>query len=159
MWAVFVGAEGESTMEAVVFAGVQGAGKSSFYKERFFSTHVRISLDPLRTRNREQRLLDVCFETEQRIVIDNTNPTRVERTRYLDQSREAGYRVAGYYFQSSVKDCLQRNADRVEQVPQVAILSTAKKLEIPSLDEGFDELWYVRISDGEFVVEEWNDEV
>ena len=41
----------------------------------------------------------------------------------------------------------------------VAIPATAKKLEIPSMDEGFDELWYVRIDDGRFVVEEWNDEV
>lgn len=146
-------------METVVFTGVQGSGKSSFYKERFFSTHLRISLDLLRTRNRENRLLDVCLDIEQRIVIDNTNPTRDERGKYLALSREAGFRVVGYYFQSRIEECLRRNANRVEQVPEVAILSTAKKLEIPSFDEGFDELWYVRIGDGEFVVEEWNDEV
>ena len=42
-------------MEAVVFAGLQASEKSSFFKERFFSTHVRISLDLLKTRNREER--------------------------------------------------------------------------------------------------------
>ena len=42
-------------MEAIVFIGLQASGKSSFYKERFFSTHVRISLDLLRTRNRERQ--------------------------------------------------------------------------------------------------------
>ena len=143
-------------METVIFMGVQGAGKSSFYKARFFSTHVRVSLDLLRTRNRETRLLEFCFDTQQKLVIDNTNPTRVERARYLSSSRHFGFRVIGYYFQSRVADCLQRNSGRSGQVPDVAILSTAKKLEVPALDEGFDELWYVRIHRGEFLVEQWN---
>jgi hypothetical protein len=33
-------------------------------------------------------------------------------------------------------------------------------MELPSLDEGFDQLFYVRIEEGGgFVVEEWQDEV
>ena len=146
-------------MEAIVFTGVQGSGKSSFYKERFFTSHVRISLDLLRTRNREQRLLDLCLETEQRFVIDNTNPTREERAKYIGSARATGFRVVGYYFQSQIQVCLDRNAAREGNVPEVAILSTAKKLEIPSLSEGFDLLRYVRISGNEFLVEDWNDAV
>jgi predicted kinase len=146
-------------MEAVILVGVQGSGKSSFYKDRFFSTHVRISLDLLKTRNRENRLLTLCLETQQRFVIDNTNPTCSERDTYITRSKEAGFRVVGYYFRSKVKECLGRNRRRSAAVPDVAILATAKKLEIPILDEGFDELWYVQIGDGRFVVEEWSDEV
>ena len=146
-------------MEAIIFTGLQGAGKSSFYKDRFFSTHVRISLDLLRTRNREELLLAFCLETQQRFVIDNTNPTRDDRTKYIGRSKEAGFRVIGYYFRSKVEECLQRNEGRTDAVPDVAIPATAKKLEIPTMDEGFDQLWYVRIDDGQFVVEEWNDEV
>lgn len=146
-------------MEAVVFTGLQASGKSSFYKERLFASHVRISLDLLRTRNREDRLLEVCLDTEQRFVIDNTNPTSDERAKYLASSQKAGFRVVGYYFRSQIGECLQRNANRTDGVPEVALLSTAKKLEIPRWDEGFDKLWYVRIDGNTFVVEEWNDEV
>ena len=32
-------------MEAIIFTGLQGSGKSSVYRERFFTTHMRISLD------------------------------------------------------------------------------------------------------------------
>lgn len=148
-------------MEGVVFVGIQGSGKSSFFKERFFSTHVRISLDLLKTRHREQQFLDACLGTEQRFVIDNTNPTRDERVRYIEAAKTARYAVVGYYFQSKVEDCLRRNSGRTEpeRVPEVAILSTAKKLELPTLDEGFDQLFYVRLEDGRSVVEEWRDEV
>lgn len=99
-------------MEAILLIGLQGAGKSSFFKERFFTTHVRISLDLLRTRYREQRLLSVCLETQQRFVIDNTNPTREERRKYIDAVTASGFAVIGYYFQSKVEDCRRRNSLR-----------------------------------------------
>ena len=159
MWACFVSVERVIEMEAVVFAGLQGSGKSSFFKTRFFATHVRVSLDVVRTRNRENRILEVCLETQQKFVIDNTNPTCDERAKYIGKSRDSGFRVIGYYFRSKVEDCLRRNEGRADQVPEVAILSMAKKLQLPRLDEGFDELWYVKIEDGKFVVEEWDDEI
>ena len=40
-------------MEAVIFVGLQASGKSTFYRERFSRTHVRINLDMLKTRHRE----------------------------------------------------------------------------------------------------------
>jgi len=149
------------SMEGIVFVGLQGSGKSSFFKERFFSTYVRISLDLLKTRHREQRFLDACLATEQRFVIDNTNPTQEERARYIEAAKAARYTVVGYYFQSRVEDCLRRNSERpeTERVPDVAILSSAKKLKLPTWEEGFDQLYYVRLEDRRFIVEEWRDEV
>lgn len=146
-------------MEAVVFIGLQASGKSSFYKERFFATHVRISLDLLRTRNRERRLLTACLESQQPFVIDNTNPTREEREKYIDAAKFYKYSVFGYYFRSKAEECLARNRQRTDQVPDVGILSTAKKLELPTLEEGFDNLKYIRLTEAGFVVEEWNNEI
>ena len=41
-------------------------------------------------------------------------------------------------------------------MPEKAILGTAGRLELPSFEEGFDKLYYVRIcSDGDFAAEEW----
>jgi predicted kinase len=145
-----------SLMEAIIFTGIQASGKSTFYKERFFTTHVRINLDMLRTRNRESILLRACLEMKQALVVDNTNVTAADRARYIALAKEAGFRVVGYYFQSSLGDSIRRNNERAlkAKVPAGAIAGMLKRLEPPTLAEGFDELYWVRIgSDGGFVVE------
>ena len=36
-----------------MLCGVQGSGKTTLYRDRFLATHVRVSMDLLRTRARE----------------------------------------------------------------------------------------------------------
>ncbi len=148
-------------MEAVIFCGIQASGKSTFFKERFFKTHVRISMDLLRTRNREGHFLETCFKTKQPFVVENTNPTRIERALYISKAKASGYRIVGYFFKTNLQDALERNNSREgkECVPEVGIKATLKKLELPSFDEGFDEMYCVEIKDGEFIIKDWSDEV
>lgn len=149
-------------MEAVIFVGIQATGKSSFYRKRFFDTHVRINLDMLKTRHREQLLVRACIEAKQPFVVDNTNPSVEERARYIESARSAGFHVTGYYFSSSVREALARNARRTgkARVPEKGIFGTRKRLQVPNLEEGFNELCYVWIDDaGSFVVEELSDEL
>ncbi len=147
-------------MQAVIFVVLQGAGKSTFYRERLFHTHGRLSLDMLKTRHRERCLLRACIEALQSFVVDNTNPTRSERQIYIRSARDAGFRVVGYYFQSRIEDCLHRNEQRQadQRVPPKGIFGTAGRMNLPELSEGFDELLYVRVDEaGGFVVEGWRD--
>lgn len=148
-------------MEAILLIGLPASGKSTFYKERFFGTHVRISRDLLKTPYRSERLLQLCLETDQRFVIDNTNPTAADRAPFIETARARKFRVDGYYFQSRIADCLARNAQRTgdDRVVDAAILTKGKHLQLPQRAEGFDRLFYVRIEGGQFVVEEWRDEV
>ena len=147
--------------EAVLLIGLQASGKSSFTRERLFDTHVRITLDMLRTRHRESLLFDACLEASQRFVIDNTNPTRADRARYIEKAKSQGFRITGYYFESAIDAALRRNASRPEstRVPDAAIRGTHGRLELPSLDEGFDSLFYVSLTTNGFDVQEWRHEV
>ena len=149
-------------MEAIIFIGIQATGKSTFFQQRFSDTHVRINLDMLKTRNRERILLAACLEARQPFVIDNTNLTRQSRAGYIRQAKAAGFSLTGYYFKSALQAALERNRRRSGKslIPEKGIISARRKLELPAFDEGFDQLFYVKIAeDGQFIVEVWTDEV
>lgn len=132
-------------MELLLFMGAQGAGKSTFFRERLFDTHVRINLDMLVTRHRERLLLEACLSAKQACAIDNTNPTRAQRAVYIERARAHGYAVHGYWFQAPLETLRERNGRRSGKacVPDVAILSTLKKFEPPAFAEGFERLFRV----------------
>lgn len=145
-------------MTLILFIGIPATGKSSFFRERFCRSHVRINLDMLKTRHREQLLVEACLAGKTALVVDNTNLTRNERERYIAPARAAGFRVVGYFFESRVADAGRRNAlrDELDRVPDKAIPGCSGRLELPNYDEGFDELFFVRLVDGgQFIVEDW----
>jgi len=142
-------------MEAAIFVGVQGSGKTSFYRERFFETHVRISLDMLRTRQREELLLAACLQGRQSFVIDNTNPLSSDRLRYIAPARAAGFSVVVYFFETSLRDAIRRNNQRTgkEKIPVPGVAATFRKLQFPKPEEDIDALYVVTISpESRFVV-------
>jgi predicted kinase len=144
-------------METIIFCGIQATGKSSFYKERFFNTHLHLSLDLLNTRNRLGRFMETCFTTQLPFVIDNTNPTREEREQYIRAAKAHHYKVIGYYFKSVIGDSLLRNSKRQgkELIPEKGVKGTYNKLQLPMLEEGYDELYYVELSGDGFMVKPW----
>ena len=142
-----------------MFTGLQASGKTSFWQQ-YFPDLAHVNLDTLHTRNKERILLDECFASGVSFVVDNTNPTRKDRERYISRAKENGYRVIGYYFQSSISACKERNSRRTGKalLPVSALAATHRTLELPGWDEGFDELYYVRIDDSSFAVEPWETE-
>lgn len=141
-----------------ILMGIQASDKTTFAR-RFLSEYEYISLDQLNTRNKEQIALENALESALSCVVDNTNPTKANRKKYLDLAKAKGYKVVGLHFRSSIEESLQRNEQRTgkAQVPLKAILATAKRLEQPSYMEGFDELYYIKIENNDFIVSKWNE--
>jgi predicted kinase len=131
-------------MEAIVLCGVQGSGKTTLYRDRFLTTHVRVAMDLLRTRQREEAFVRLCFETRQPFVVDNTNPTPAERRRYVEPARAAGFRTVAYLVEVAGAEALARNAERAgrARVSVPSVVATARRLVPPAPEEGFDELWH-----------------
>ena len=146
-----------SSVDLVVFVGLQASGKSTFYRERF-ATHEHVSKDLFpnnKNRNRRQaQLIEASLSAGSPVVVDNTNPAPEDRRAIVELGREHGARIVSYYFESGVRLCIERNRRRegMARVPDVAIYATAKRLVAPSLSEGFDELFRVRITDNSFDV-------
>ena len=144
----------------VILMGLQGSGKSTFYHRYLAEKYIRINLDTLKTRHREAMLFQKCLSEGSDMAIDNTNPTRADRARYIPAARLEGYRVIGYFLESKLQICLARNALREgeERVPDVAILGTSKKMEMPAYKEGFDELYFVANDGVEMKISKWRTE-
>ena len=143
-----IGARSERTADNSIIAAL--------LRKKFWTTTF------WRGRYRERILLKACLEAKQPFVLDNTNLTREARAETIAQARAAGFGVTGYYFQSSLAAAIERNLQRSgkAQIPLKGLLTAHRKLEVPSLDEGFDQLHYVQIGDDvQFVVKEWNDEI
>ena len=150
-------------VECVILIGLPAAGKTTFYRERLAGTHAHVSKDLMRNTRRPQRrqeqLIEEALAAGRSVVVDNTNPTADVRVPTIRLARKHAARVIGYFFPTDATDALRRNRARTgrDRVPDVAIFAARKKLEPPSLDEGFDQLFIVRLNEQErrFDVEEW----
>ena len=101
-----------------------------------------------------------AIKNEENIVIDNTNPLKEDRARYISVASGHGYKIEGYFMQSRLQDCIERNEQRTgkEKVPRNAIAATSNKLELPDYDEGFDSLYFVSFDGGKTEIQEWRTE-
>jgi predicted kinase len=151
-------------MELVVFIGLQGSGKSSFYRARFAASHVHVSKDRMRNnRNRARRqreLVEAALRAGSSVVVDNTNPRIADREELIQLGRKLGAEIVGYYFDADLQECLTRNRTRTgkERVPDVALFVTRSKLTPPSHREGFDRLYSVRVvGESQVDVSEWGE--
>ena len=147
----------EKTM--VLMIGIQGSGKSTFYQNFLADSYVRVNLDTLKTRHQESLLISDCLERSKSFVIDNTNPTKADRQRYIPLAKQAGYKVIGYFMESKLQICIARNNMRsgTAKIPSTAIAATSNKLQLPSYDEGFDELYFVKNDGQTMTVEKWRE--
>ncbi|MDQ0057929.1 AAA family ATPase [Paenibacillus harenae] len=142
-------------MEMLLFVGLQAAGKSTFFKEKWYETHMRLNMDMLRTRRREAILLDALLQAKQPFVVDNTNPTAEDRKAYIDKAQAHRFRIVGYYFVPDYLESINRNEGRSgkAKIPEIGIRSVMKKLQQPTWDEGFDDIYDVTSKNGVFTVE------
>ncbi len=133
-------------LELIVFVGLQGSGKTTWYREHFAATHVHVSKDLMpnaRAREtRQQQQIEKALAEGRSVVVDNTNPSIESRAPLIALGHRHGARVIAIYFEMHVPTSLMRNRAREgkARVPDVAIFRTKKQLVPPSLDEGFDEV-------------------
>jgi predicted kinase len=142
--------------ECVILVGLPGAGKTTFYRQRY-SSHEHISKDALPSAGnkqaRQEAALRRALAEGRSVIVDNTHVSPADRAAVIAVAREFDARVVGYYIEATTREAVARNEKRTgrAKVPKVAIFTSAKRLVPPAAEEGFDELHTIRVlEDGRF---------
>ena len=141
-------------MELVILVGLPGSGKTSFFQWRLAATHAHVSKDLMHRGARQLALIDDALRAGRPVVVDNTSPRVADRAPLIAAARRHGARVVGYVLDTPRAECLKRNRLREgrARVPDVAVHVAASRMQPPTREEGFDELYTVRAADGAFEV-------
>jgi len=132
--------------EAVILVGLPGAGKTTYYQTHLAKTHTLVSGDVQGTIKNQMSVLDACIQNAISFAVDNTNVTSASRASFIRRAEDAGYRVVCYFFDTPVRTAIGRNNHRKDKkpIPVPAILKSAKHLQPPAVEEGFDEVVVIR---------------
>jgi predicted kinase len=129
--------------EVVLLVGLQGCGKTTFYRERLAATHALVSKDAMprgahRKEDRQRRELAALLGEGLDVCVDNTQPSAAERAGVIAVAKEHGARVVGHWWPPDLPLSRRRNAARPAPVPEVGLHAAAARWEDPTPDEGFD---------------------
>lgn len=142
-------------MEVIIFSGIPGSGKSTYYRQNFQETHQLISKDLMGKKNKphKQRVqIEEALKAGKSIVVDNTNVSMGLRAEIIAFGKQYGAKIIGYEFESDdPTKCIQRNNKREGKalVPIGAIYRFFSEWEPMLYMEGFDEVYFVKVIDEE----------
>lgn len=146
------------TLEVVVMVGCPASGKSYFAKKHFESNgYAYINRDTLGTWQKCVAALENAVKSGKSAVVDNTNPDRESRKRYIDASRKHKAAVRCFLMQTSNKQARHNNVFREIINSSHVVVSDLvfngynSKFQEPTLKEGFEQI--VRVN----FVPEFND--
>jgi len=144
----------------VVLAGLPGSGKTTWAGRQLYSIlssdaiRQLIADDPaIQTIHRQvfatlRRLARQRLELRRPVTcIDSTALTRWERRPWLRLADDADCEAEAIFFDTPLETCLQRNAHRDRVVPAEVVRDMARRLEPPSIQEGFARVITLRPGD------------
>lgn len=148
-------------MELIMLVGIPTAGKSTFSSNPKYSKYIRVSSDDILqevAKERQQsyntvfkgnirfaqiammKVLRKAIEDGKSIIWDQTSLTKKQRKEKLKHI-PAHYKKTAVYFIVDLKTALQRNTQRPGKViPPEVLERMIKEYELPTLEEGFDEI-------------------
>lgn len=121
--------------------GLSSSGKTMYSKSHYHD-YERISLDEIKNHSRslESKLIEEKLRNGKNIIVDDTNLSKKIRSQHITLAKKYGARITAIHLQTSIGLIKTRNWRKHPPLPDKAINKMISQLEIPTEEEGFDQL-------------------
>ena len=136
------------SQELIINVGFAGSGKSYYTKKHILPMgYKHVNQDTLKTTNKCLKMAQKYLEQGHSVVIDNTNPTKEIRQRYiklaLSEKLSNGIEIRCFHFTTSMELSRHNNhyrscVNNIKAVPLIAYRIYNKKFAKPTMDEGYN---------------------
>ncbi|XP_032446323.1 bifunctional polynucleotide phosphatase/kinase isoform X1 [Xiphophorus hellerii] len=135
--------------EVIVAVGYPAAGKSSFFHTHIVPKgYVYVNRDTLGSWQNCVSACERALKEGRSVAVDNTNPDRESRKRYLDMAKAAGVSCRCFFFTATLEQAKHNNRFREmapsnskhAKVNDMVFHSYKKNFVAPNLSEGFSEI-------------------
>lgn len=130
-------------MTLYLFCGAPASGKSTLSKQMAEQYNAeRISFDE-RNYMRHNQMISPIVEAlinRKSVVADSVFTYVKQRKMILDAVKDIPCRKVLIYMTTPLDECLRRNANRKNHLPDFVVESFFHSLQPPTLDEGWDEI-------------------
>ena len=154
------------SLNMILVCGLPGSGKSHFSKSHFQNTdrkrinrkeirrHLHEMLnfgekwseenfnesDEFLVKHVERKTIEHLLQGKYKLLVDNTSVTKSSREAYIHLAQRMHCNIGVIFLDTPLKLCLERNRQRHDPVPGLAITNLSAALELPTEDEGFREV-------------------
>lgn len=129
-----------------VMCGIPASGKSTFSKQFAESNElVRFSYDEMRCFDLSDLMHPTinALKEGQNVIIDNVNNRIAGRKKILNYVAGIPCKKILIFMDTSLEECVKKNSLRKYPLPEHFINGMQHAMQLPTLDEGWDEIIYI----------------
>ena len=142
-------------IKITMLCGLPGSGKSTWVNQNKRENTIILSSDKIREElfgaeeiqgnpkqvfNLLYKRAEEALEQEKNVIIDSTNLSRANREKFIKRFYPLADCLSIIIFLESAEECIERQKKRDRKVPASVIRRMAQQMEMPTFDEGWDEI-------------------
>lgn len=142
-------------IKITMLCGLPGSGKSTWANQNKRESTIILSSDKIREElfgaeeiqgnpkqvfNLLYKRAEEALEQEKNVIIDSTNLSRANREKFIKRFYPLADCLSIIIFLESAEECIERQKKRDRKVPASVIRRMYQQMEMPTFDEGWDEI-------------------